>query len=260
MVEASMGAAPSQPPIDVKTFIAQLPELLRQFGDSSAGISRLTLIDYPERPVSEVRLKESPLARDARLSGKIRQLLELSGNMLPYPEAVVLAAAGSDRLAEAFRETLVHMCEDRRPVHLWANSSIDQAVAEHVRQAIAGRALGMCSLCTLEDGTQRHLPMMDFRCSSAADLRQRNLHLIVNLLRQIGERAGVVLNSGASFHYYGLRLLSESEWKRFLGKCLLLAPLTDARYIGHRLIEGFGVLRIAPSYWKVTSPYLVWVL
>lgn len=100
-----------------------------------------------------------------------------------------------------------------------------------------------------------HIPMMDFRCLKSP----KNLARIKGLLRTIGEKEGVVLDSGRSYHYFGTNPLSEKEWLMFLGKCLL-SGLVDERYIGHRLIDRCGILRISVCPLRPKIPTVVSIL
>lgn len=55
-------------------------------------------------------------------------------------------------------------------------------------------------------------------------------------------------SSGRSFHAYSKTLLGRKEWYDFMGRLLLINPrnsndVVDTRWVGHRLIGGFGSLR-----------------
>lgn len=100
-----------------------------------------------------------------------------------------------------------------------------------------------------------HIPMMDFRCPQSP----KNLALIKGLLRAIGEKEGVILDSGRSYHYLGVDPLDEKDWLMFLGKCLL-SGLVDERYVGHRLIDRCGILRISACPLRPKIPTVVAIL
>jgi len=102
--------------------------------------------------------------------------------------------------------------------------------------------LAMSSKVRLRSGETRHLPLLDFQCPAA---KSTYLAAVVDALRAIGQTEGAVLESGNSFHYYGFQLLPVDRWHWFVGKCLLLSPLSDTRYLGHRLIAGESALRIS---------------
>ncbi len=104
-----------------------------------------------------------------------------------------------------------------------------------------------------EDTRVKHIPMMDFRCEPSS----RNLKLVVEAMRRVGQQDGVVLESGRSYHYYGFNLLDEAGWLDFMYRNLLLTPFVDARYIGHRLLAGIARLRITASRGKPTVPHRV---
>ncbi len=100
-----------------------------------------------------------------------------------------------------------------------------------------------------------HIPMMDFRCLKSP----KNLARVKGLLRTIGEEEGVILDSGRSYHYLGVTPLNEKDWLMFLGKCLL-SELVDGRYVGHRLIDRCGILRISACPLRPKIPTVVSIL
>lgn len=100
-----------------------------------------------------------------------------------------------------------------------------------------------------------HIPMMDFRCQKSRE----NLSRIKKLLETIGEKEGVILDSGRSYHYLGVNPISEKDWLIFLGKCML-SELVDQRYIGHRLIDLCGILRISACALRPKVPTVVSIL
>src|SRR5262249_32350400 len=72
-----------------------------------------------------------------------------------------------------------------------------------------GRALALYSLCRSSKGRRWHIPMMDFRIKSAPGLGHSDL--LKAALRTLKQKDGVLLNSGNSYHYYGLRPLRERQ-------------------------------------------------
>jgi len=97
---------------------------------------------------------------------------------------------------------------------------------------------------------KRHIPLVDFRtpdrrlAEEAADV----------LIREQEAIDAALFGSGRSYHLYIGTLMPESEWVRFMGRLLLLNPregpaVIDARWVGHRLMSGFGALR-----WSANTP------
>ncbi len=121
-------------------------------------------------------------------------------------------------------------------------------------QGLRGRQLvGVVSRVPLAGGGSRHIPMMDFMCAPSAT----NLEVLPRLFREIGQERGYLLESGRSYHYYGVELLTEEEWRVFLGKCLLMFGYVDDRYIGHQLVDGHCVLRLSSGKLKPSVPRVV---
>lgn len=94
-----------------------------------------------------------------------------------------------------------------------------------------------------------HIPLMDFKC----EISSQNLDKIKEFLRKV-DQEGVILETKRSYHFYGFKLITTEEWYRFLGRCLLFSDFTDSRYVGHRLIAGFSVLRISENITRYTVP------
>lgn len=104
-------------------------------------------------------------------------------------------------------------------------------------------------------GRYRHLPLIDLNCSvEELDLAKRALRKVlpnrdfVNL---------VFYDSGRSIHAYGVHLLGQNEWIRFMGRLLLAnfpgeIDAVDTRWIGHRLLGGYSSLR-----WSSNSSHYI---
>jgi hypothetical protein len=110
-----------------------------------------------------------------------------------------------------------------------------------------------------------HLPMMDFACDpKSATLRDITVQpIIVAAFLESGFSLEELefYESGHSFHAYGLNPVPYYEWTRFMGTMLLLnlpnwTRAVDDRWVGHRLLKGYGALRWTcnnPKYKQVPS-------
>ncbi len=127
-----------------------------------------------------------------------------------------------------------------------------------------GWDLGIRSQVVLENGCYAHVPMMDFCLSKSSE----SVTLIKKRMREItGEGEGFILESGTSYHYYGLSLRTEESWREFMAKCLLTGvfrgkgqpflQVADQRYIGHSLLGGGCVLRITVNAERKFMPVVV---
>lgn len=115
------------------------------------------------------------------------------------------------------------------------------ALAEDVSTA---HLLAVSSLVENQDGSICHIPMLDFHCPASPE----NLGLVKCVGSQLSVGGGFILESGESYHFYGLRLLKAEELAAFLGRALLYAPIVDKCWVAHQLIESACALRIS-SRW-----------
>jgi hypothetical protein len=103
-----------------------------------------------------------------------------------------------------------------------------------------GSSVVLSSRVELHSGKKQHIPMVDLHIPAG----DSNLKLATAVGALFHTQGGYLLDSGQSYHFYGKRLLEESELASFLGRALLLAPLTDRAWIAHQMIEGACGLRI----------------
>ncbi len=133
-------------------------------------------------------------------------------------------------------------------------NNISRQKINSYEKSISGKEMiGLCSLVELPRKKFLHIPMLDFHCLP----KKENLMLVKSSLEMIGEKDGMILNSGRSYHYYGRELKTQEEWVDFLGRALLLSPIVDPRYIAHRLIDGWSILRIFANELKPKEPVVV---
>lgn len=95
-------------------------------------------------------------------------------------------------------------------------------------------------------GRRFHIPMIDF--SMEDGLGYEVFDRITRYISRSVLLNMAVYSSGRSFHAYSTTLLTPKEWIEFMGRLLLINPkgsgdIVDSRWVGHRLIGGFGALR-----------------
>jgi hypothetical protein len=107
---------------------------------------------------------------------------------------------------------------------------------------LPGRQIvSLCSRVELHESPPgMHLPMIDFALGSGP----HNDAVIVDVVESLG-LYGSIVDSGRSYHFYGGRVIRESELPRFLANAQLLGPLVDHRWASHQILEGECSLRIS---------------
>ena len=95
-------------------------------------------------------------------------------------------------------------------------------------------------------GRNWHVPMIDL--SLEEGMSKEVFYRMSRYLPKAMMLNMALYSSGRSFHAYSKTLLGRKEWYDFMGRLLLINPrnsndVVDTRWVGHRLIGGFGSLR-----------------
>ena len=136
---------------------------------------------------------------------------------------------------------------------VWLKDVSAEALDKCASELPSGQLLAASSKVELPQGKWAHIPMMDFICAVTGE----HLSILKQLIKETGQGSGFILESGRSYHYYGLELLSEEKWKLFLGKCLLMTGFVDERFVGHQLIDGRCILRLSSGKLNPHLPRVV---
>lgn len=227
--------------------IAALPRLLNQ------SIEALNFVAYSAVPGVEKRLNgESQLDQ---ILAFVADSLGIAAADIKYWESSIVTGTWMTRDLDHFVQNALSHFPPIAPSQTFVvpvGSLTTRLRKEIVAAKSQDRVLALSSRCKLVDGSLGHIPMMDFRCRP----NRQNLKRLRIALKKLQQRRGAILSSGQSFHYYGFDLLTERKWIEFFAGALLLAPLTDSRYIGHRLAENVAYLRITSSTGKKTTPWI----
>lgn len=120
----------------------------------------------------------------------------------------------------------------------------------------ADEVWSLTSRVSCNDGTEKHIPMMNFHPD---DISFEELKCAIKTI--MPNFNGAILSSGRFFHYYGIRLLNQKEWIKFLTDFLMPCVLVSPRYIGHRIFNGYCTLRLtADQYVKKKIPEVIDIL
>lgn len=123
----------------------------------------------------------------------------------------------------------------------------DPDFIEHMLKSCPpGQELAFHGIVSLRNGSTLCLPLVDMATPKFSKV-ERFQEKIMMLNSSLGQRMSW-FSSGRSFHGYGSELLTERQWIKFMGLLLLVnrpsaEPWVDPRWIGHRLIAGYGALR-----------------
>ena len=101
--------------------------------------------------------------------------------------------------------------------------------------------LSLLSRIRTSDETRRNFVFLDFHIPSS----QSNHEIVAKVVRRLLPYPAFIINSGASYHVIGTKLVSDQEFRNTLTQALLFAPITDRAYLAHQLLEDRAALRIS---------------
>jgi hypothetical protein len=217
-----------------------LPSLVR----SLPSVKKITLVTIPRPPSVSDRLRDD--------SGLVRVVQQASGlskqQGLSLWSTILLGvrigkqADGHD-VSKLLRAALFHAAtNDALSDEEIASTDLTPKLLQK-RTGNGNRLVALSSRVSTNDGGRMHLPLLDFALSHSND----NTKIVAHAADQLG-LPYAVLGTTHSYHYYGLQVLPAEQYLgEFLGRALLLAPLVDARWIAHQLMDGLATLRVSPD-------------
>ncbi|MDX6576323.1 MAG: hypothetical protein QOE96_2276 [Blastocatellia bacterium] len=239
---------------DMSVFRVGMPatEFIVHLVDLNKEIETLVLMSYRVTRGLEDRL---PIPRRTDEDAIFQEALSVARERgVPLWIAVMNAyLASQTQSSELLAAAVVHDKSEEKEIELRRDRVTLKEIESLLTNLDPNFALGVSSRVRLHNGESRHIPMIDLMCGKS----DANVQTLVRVFRQIGQQRGVLLDSGRSYHYYGLDLLDERDWLGFMGRSLLLTPLVDTRYLAHRLIDDYGRLRVSTSKNKPNMPVVV---
>jgi len=212
-------------------------------------ISSITLFEPISLPLVQDRLK---------FIGEGQRLIEIALDLkhryhLPFWDGLLVSALNTESAPLEVIQAASQHNPSRNVMRLEVNNLTSEGLRSLTRKETAVAMIALSSLVDLKDGSQRHIPMVDFHCPPS----KSNLELATAVANELKVGPGFLLESGRSYHFYGLELMSRSALASFLGRVLLFSPIVDRAWIAHQLIESACALRISPRGETGEAPQVI---
>ena len=179
-----------------------------------------------------------------------------SSSRLPFWEAIMLSCFGESRdFTRLLQEATFHQSHTDSLLRISRDEVFAGRLAELMSVQPAGHHLSFSSRIELGGEGTKQLPLLDFHCPESAE----NDRLVSAVCKQLYRHTALVFSSGESYHALGLDPLDEHGFRDFLTRSLLFAPIVDARYVAHQLLEGACALRLSSSMEKPNQPRLKYI-
>jgi hypothetical protein len=228
-----------------------IPGALVQLISSFRDIAQVSFVIYKPAPGLDERL-----AKDQDASYEIREMAEnlRKTHGIPFWDAILAICMKRGEVPDRYVDlAILHdRSPDERTISMESSQLSVEAIESLRNDLKEGTALAFSSRVQLRNGEMAHIPLMDFRCNPS----EKNSRIVQRALKAMGQEAGLLAESGRSYHYYGFQLQSAAEWVQFLAMAMLFSPIVDVRYIAHRLADGTCRLRISSGLGKSSIPFV----
>jgi hypothetical protein len=172
---------------------------------------------------------------------------------LPFWESLMLSCFGEQRdFKRLLREATFHQTHCDSMFRISRDEILAGRLAELMRAQPVGHHLSFSSKIEWAAEGMKQLPLLDFHCPESAE----NDRLVSEVCSLLYRHTTLVFASGESYHALGLNPLDQHGFQDLLVHSLLFAPIVDARYVAHQLLEGACALRLSNSIDKPNLPRL----
>ncbi|SMQ71915.1 hypothetical protein [Agreia sp. VKM Ac-1783] len=216
--------------------------LIRRIASQLPTGTRLQFATVTRAPRLQHRVSAGDAAKTLIENARNERL----ANGTPFWHALFLAGADTDDGVpqEILEAAQYHQYPDAtRDLQLAVGADTLERLGKLADGLPENDVLMLTSLVTFPDGVRAHFPMLDFSLKSRLPGAQATVTRSIQALGVNGE----LTSTGRSFHLFGLESVSESDWRDFMARALLLSPVTDERWIAHQLLAGYASLRISSS-------------
>jgi hypothetical protein len=161
--------------------------------------------------VAEIKavFQEATDIRDARVDG--RHFFEIALSL------AVSKGVGEQVIGEMLKEPAPGT-RIRGPIDI-DRSSLPERLKRESAVKTRGDVFAIASKCSLIDGTEVHIPMVDFRITPNPESEQA----VVTAMRSISPSGGAVMQSKNSYHFYGTSITRPAWLVRFSRKELVVS-------------------------------------
>lgn len=226
-------------------------EIFKIFVEDDSNIASVTILEYgPSLPVQS---RFSPSQSEVSI---LERALQLRSQLdMPFWDSAMVACFSSaETPVGLLKAVLCHRTYKDNLITFSRDEVLQDAVINLCLKATDKLWYSAISEILLYDGTKAHIPFLDFHCPQS----ERNAQLAITVMRQLLPAGALLLESGKSYHGYGLKLVSEAELIDFLAKAVLFAPITDRAYVAHQILERKSAIRLSQGGRLMKAPRVIW--
>lgn len=226
----------------------RISSVLELICNVNPSIQSLRAVEYVDPLLIQDRIPGIQQTVVFKQAAKMRQ-----ETLLPFwDSALAQALQGKANIKQIVDAAMFH---NNKPeiTHTIKTENAEEHLNKLLSHEWSKSTLALSSNVILKDGSQHHIPMLDFHIPS----NDTTYETVVECLDSLEVGKFVIVDSGKSYHAYGLSLLNNDGLRNFLFRALLLSPIVDSRYVAHQLLDEKCKLRVVATSRKPTEPIVL---
>lgn len=191
-------------------------------------------------PLQKQWLIQDRIALEERETAHIGKALNIREELkLPFWDCVMLSTFNNPDFSKKILDAALCHRECTNLIVLKNDNSLFQHLVQLKEEGYAWN-----SLVKLKNGERRHFPMLDFHIPVSND----NLNVVKTVLKKLGLKECMVLNSGESYHAISTNYTDEEQMMNILQRALFFSPIIDRLWIAHQMLNKSCSLRIGKKH------------
>jgi len=228
---------------------ADAPTAYRDLIIAHPDVVAVTACRYKTPPLLQQRITTTALEQEI-----IAAALSIrSDAKIPFWEAIFAACLQVGKCSDSLLDAaLFHSGPGD-----FTRISASDLESDGLKAVVAGGQsnVGLASRIELAHAAPHHLALMDFHCA----VNMENTEIVAAVCRRLMPHGFLLLDSGDSYHACGIALLAAKERSEFLAKSLFFAPIVDAAYVAHQLLQPMSSIRISTGGSRTKCPEVLFV-
>jgi hypothetical protein len=192
--------------------------------------------------IKRPRALQERLSLDGDDRALFRKALKIRNSTgIPFWNSLLLSSFSKERVGERLlSEVKFHQYLHGQEILIKRSSILSDKLLNFEVSNSQELIPSVLSEVIIKQGEKRHFVFIDFHIPFS----KRNTNLVVKVAKQLVNYPVFIIQSGASYHLIGTKLVTLEEFRGTLITALMYGPITDCAYIAHQLIENRAALRI----------------
>lgn len=208
-------------------------DILDIIKENNKDIETFSFHSFPNQTLVQRQVVEWGILEQKHFDMAMKVRKELH---LPFWDAIMVTAFNNPNYSNQILEAALHH-NYHQSIFYIKREDLQEFIALHNYQ----ERTAICSSVIMKNKQTRHIPMLDFHIP----ICDTNLEIVEHVCKILNLGSGYILNSGESYHFISLHILSWDELYCILSRALRFCPIIDRAWISHQLEEKSCSLRIS---------------